>query len=444
MNESLFFLPEIWLAVLAYLDEPSLLMMYFSYKFANVIIKKNILLSQKLANTHDADVYEFASFPNSYRRGSEKVTWWSDHGRGPKIKILSQAVKYDYKSLVSYLAHLWPITMAHDNRLLVPIAIKSSHLDMAKWLVDEKHCIIDYNRNSACSVAARNGDVATLEWLYENNCPLDLDIYHHAASNGQVCVFQWLKVNSIPFTDITVRLAFGGASYHGHTEVLQWILDNGISLVDHFNSYSFHTCSLKTLKWFKRMGYLTQQLVINNNNDYCAFQACNTAAKYGKLDIIKWLRKNGFVWNVHTSEYAASSGDLETLKWILENGCPYDWTTCAGAASSGNIEILQWATAYGCPWNNSVMATHAAKGGNIDLLKWIRNTMKCLDWSTVTSTEALGDQKSVLPEKNVAMFKWLIVNGCPIDHDKCMSVLYRRKCYYTHPDLIQWIKDLAL
>jgi hypothetical protein len=100
--------------------------------------------------------------------------------------------------------------VAHDNSLLALIAIRSSHLEMAKWLVQEKYSSITTS-NYAYSEAAKTGDIAILEWLLENNCPLEPGdesiIYINAAENGQFCVFQWAKEgNCIPFDPIVVRL----------------------------------------------------------------------------------------------------------------------------------------------------------------------------------------------------------------------------------------------
>jgi hypothetical protein len=49
---------------------------------------------------------------------------------------------------------------------------------------------------------------------------------------------------------------------------------------------------------------------------------CDKAAINGWLDLLKWLRLNGFAaeWNHITCALAARYGHLELLKWIRENG----------------------------------------------------------------------------------------------------------------------------
>src|SRR5947208_4294656 len=57
-----------------------------------------------------------------------------------------------------------------------------------------------------------------------------------------------------------------------------------------------------------------------------------TAAYNGNLDIIKWLKQNGYIWNEETYAYAASGNQLEIIKWAKLNGCPWDENTCKVAA----------------------------------------------------------------------------------------------------------------
>ena len=48
------------------------------------------------------------------------------------------------------------------------------------------------------------------------------------------------------------------------------------------------------------------------------------AAKEGNMDILKWLKENGYNWEPGTCAAAAREGHLEALKWLRENGCEWD------------------------------------------------------------------------------------------------------------------------
>ena len=58
-----------------------------------------------------------------------------------------------------------------------------------------------------------------------------------------------------------------------------------------------------------------------------------------------------FPWDWRTCAGAAEGGQLEVLKWLRENGCPWCERTCMSAAKGGHLEILKWARENGCPWN---------------------------------------------------------------------------------------------
>ena len=46
------------------------------------------------------------------------------------------------------------------------------------------------------------------------------------------------------------------------------------------------------------------------------------AAKFGHLDILKYLHENGAPWNSWTCFYARENNHLECLNYAKENGCP--------------------------------------------------------------------------------------------------------------------------
>ena len=49
--------------------------------------------------------------------------------------------------------------------------------------------------------------------------------------------------------------------------------------------------------------------------------ACNNAAKYGHLEVLKYLHENGC-----PCTEAARNGKLNCLKYLHENGCPWSAT----------------------------------------------------------------------------------------------------------------------
>ena len=75
-------------------------------------------------------------------------------------------------------------------------------------------------------------------------------------------------------------------------------------------------------------------------------------------------------WNEFTCRNAAKFGHLELLKWLHEQGCPWDCLTFSNAAGFGNIEMLEWLYQMKCPWD-STACSQAIDAGNWDALKWL-------------------------------------------------------------------------
>ena len=96
------------------------------------------------------------------------------------------------------------------------------------------------------------------------------------------------------------------------------------------------------------------------------------AAERGYLGTLQNLHRRGRVtFNIELCKAAAYGGQLEVLKWLREIGCPWDELTCATAASGGYLKMLQWARANGCLWDEMTFAGAAIRG-HIKVLNWAR------------------------------------------------------------------------
>ena len=96
------------------------------------------------------------------------------------------------------------------------------------------------------------------------------------------------------------------------------------------------------------------------------------AAEQGCLDTLKRLHRRGLVIGEDfVCEAAAKGGQLEVLKWLHKVGYPWNPNTCAYAAQGGHLKILQWLRANDCPWG-PVTCVWAAEYGHFELLKWAR------------------------------------------------------------------------
>lgn len=76
---------------------------------------------------------------------------------------------------------------------------------------------------------------------------------------------------------------------------------------------------------------------------------CNTAASYGQIAVLEWLKANRIEWNHVTCAFAAENGRLDTLVWLRERKCPWDELTCQWAKEKGHTDVLRWARENGAP-----------------------------------------------------------------------------------------------
>ena len=119
---------------------------------------------------------------------------------------------------------------------------------------------------------------------------------------------------------------------------------------------------LEILKWGADSGYELNTIL---DKDTIANAAMN-----GHIEVVKHLRTVGIEWDSDTCAYAALNGHLQLLKWARAENCPWNARTCSKAAMNGHIKLLKWARVNGCPWDDHT-CYRAAKYGHIKLLTWV-------------------------------------------------------------------------
>jgi hypothetical protein len=79
----------------------------------------------------------------------------------------------------------------------------------------------------------------------------------------------------------------------------------------------------------------------------------NEVAKWGDLELMKWLRKKGCPWNTSVFVGAAIGGNLDAMKWLRKNGCPWNALTFEYACLNGSLDNIKWLHDNGCPWDKA-------------------------------------------------------------------------------------------
>jgi len=132
----------------------------------------------------------------------------------------------------------------------------------------------------------------------------------------------------------------------------------------------------------------------------------NQAARGGHLSVLQWTLEMRFGWSVQVCGSAARGGHLNVLQWLRANGCPWDSRTTAEAARNAHLHVLSWAIANGCPVGATAMDM-AAQIGHLDIVQWL--IANEFPQSTHMYNSALkGDHMQVA--------EWLYAQGHLLDH----------------------------
>ena len=104
----------------------------------------------------------------------------------------------------------------------------------------------------------------------------------------------------------------------------------------------------------------------------------NCAALQGSVKLLRWLmEEKGWDcdWDYYyeTGLYAAFVGSVEVLEYLRRKGYSYDEGACAEAARGGQLEALKFLRGLKppCDWS-AFICTVAAAGGRMGIVKWIR------------------------------------------------------------------------
>jgi hypothetical protein len=199
------------------------------------------------------------------------------------------------------------------------------HLHVLRWLVEEKGCSCDSN---CCAAAATGGHLHVLQWLHGRGIALTSDICHGASLYGHLHVLQWAHEHGCPIDEHTCW----GAAANGHLSYLRW-------------------ARAHDAPWDENV--------------------CEAAATNGHLALLQWARENGCPWSEPTFWGAAEFGDMKMLRWLRQQDCPWDEGACLAAARSGHLLALQWLRQEGCPWDLVEMRRTLQKfGPGSDIVRW--------------------------------------------------------------------------
>jgi len=99
---------------------------------------------------------------------------------------------------------------------------------------------------------------------------------------------------------------------------------------------------------------------------------CYLVARTNKLELLKWAREEKKCeWDYVTINAAARQGNLEMVKYCVANECPIGTMACERAAKYGHLEVLKYLREeVKAPWDSST-AVCAAQSGHLHILEYL-------------------------------------------------------------------------
>lgn len=177
---------------------------------------------------------------------------------------------------------------------------------------------------------------------------------------------------------------FGYIMKHGNEDMMDWSINHGYSwenmyhymkkngisnnyqiLITKLKKHQWINLPTKNHKWINVPTKILKMVIYHENMDLLKWLTENKdalqfrmnygtiyAARFGKLEILKWLVKNGYPINEDTCYNAARCDNLYILQWLRKKNCPWDGRVCEIASEYGKLEIFAWALENGCHFDN--------------------------------------------------------------------------------------------
>jgi hypothetical protein len=163
--------------------------------------------------------------------------------------------------------------------------------------------------------AADCNQLAVVQFLQAQGCPLSESLFHLAAERGHIAMCAYLHAAQCPWSNVICN----SAAYGGSLNTLRWLRERGCP----WSTYAVSICAACSGS-IDLMLYLQQQGVVFNAE--MLRDMLNAAGAHNELAAAQWLRQRGAAWPaVLYDDMMPWSGDA--LLWARAEGCtsPTAW-----------------------------------------------------------------------------------------------------------------------
>lgn len=212
--------------------------------------------------------------------------------------------------------------------------------------------------------------------------------------------------------------------------------------------------NLETLKYLRSLGCVCNDVTFKTAIRYGHLEIVEYLANYfnpsiqicedtvmlgGNLKVVKFLLENSYRLGnskSKTCKCAIRMGKLEILKYLLSHGYYLPGGMCNYAVKSEQLEILKYLRSLKQPFKTGCCLS-AIQRGNYEILVYLREN-KC-PWDVKCTLEAVN-------RKNLKMLIYLHENGCPWS-EQCTSKAVELGCIdilkYLHENGCPWNSEVC-
>ncbi|KAI9342746.1 hypothetical protein DFJ73DRAFT_842208 [Zopfochytrium polystomum] len=295
---------------------------------------------------------------------------------------------------------------------------------------------LDVSVDRAVTLAARNGNLAILDWWKSSVFAGLLDIscaVLSATKFGRVDVLEWCQRNSDRPMD-TMCSGLEEAGRAGHRDVLEWWLENGSPQ------------AAKVQLTFADQEAHLQDLIhrIEFRLPLDLIEALQSAGRDGHILVLQWIKDSFVLPNWKSADLlnlATRYGQAHVLAWCKDNLRAYVPLECSrlslrGACEQGHVAVLGfWRDHKPELWRKDYLLD-AAAAGKVSVFQW------WIEWCHPDDLVInAGIVNQVCAKGHVAMLQWFTERNLPLEYG---SSAFSRACHNGHICILDWFKNSGL
>ena len=290
--------------------------------------------------------------------------------------------------------------------------------------------------HDACKAAAKFGSKNILEFiLFEVLLIVPVDEYNFLYDEAATKV----KMDLSFITDELRKIA----ARFGQLDVLELIhYDNRFprnhGLLDGASLIFDAVCGnqMEVLLWIQRHRLHIVMASQEQSSDENVCSILCRAAENGNLCMVQWLAGKGFRSNDSlVTKSAAKGGNIEVLKFLISLDCPMAEDVCIIAAENGHLELLKWAKLNSNLWQDAMMFPAAAKSSREDLHQWLLE-LHC----PFMENESFPIAYELM---NFKFIKFALANGSTVWDDDLKYELRRTASLIGDLEVFKWAHSTA-